>query len=84
VVAGQADGDGSVSEVLCSLRSAGFGVRTIWTEQAGTRMFAQQVVAALTGSGLLADVEAALDKYSADFWLAGAFVSRDQADVAAT
>jgi prephenate dehydratase len=84
VVAGHAARGGSVSEILCGLRSAGFGVRTIWTEHAGTGMFAQDVVAALVGSGRLADVQAVLDKYPADFWLAGAFVSREPADVAAT
>jgi prephenate dehydratase len=83
VVAGQGTGDGSVSEMLCALASAGFSVRTIWTEHTGTRMFAQNVVAALNGSGQLADAEAVLDKYSAGFWLAGAFVSREQAGNAA-
>jgi len=83
VVAGHAAGDGSVSEMLCSLASAGFYARTIWTEHTGARMFAQKVVAALNGTGRLADAEAALDKYAPDFWLAGAFVSREQSDDAA-
>jgi prephenate dehydratase len=80
VVAGRTTGDGALSDTLCELRSAGFLVRTIWTEKSGGQMFAQQVVATLAGGGRLADVEAAVSEGSGDLWLTGAFVSREQGE----
>ena len=78
VVAGETTGNGALSDILCRLRSAGYHVRTVWTEKSGDQMFAQRVVVTLAGTGRLADVEAAVSESNGGLRLAGAFVSREE------
>ena len=54
------------------------------TELAGTGTFVLDAVPELVGGVSLAGRQAVLDKYPADFWLAGAFVGREPADASAT
>lgn len=80
VVPGETSGGSMLSDLLAGLSSAGFHARTVWTEHTGTALFTQQVVVALSGEGALDDVRKALDATEGSFWLAGAFVSREEAE----